>query len=689
MTKRSPRVIVPVCLGLAALLAALIPAAAESVPAESALTKAVEAPVPQEATVPRSVTAIPLSGVLDASRQVDELVEAGYAKHGVEPNALASDEVFLRRVYLDAVGRIPTYEEARAFLDSTDPLKRSRLIDQLLDSEGYVSHYFNYFADLLRLQSRMRYAPSAPYLDFVKRSLRENKPYDQFVRELITAEGYTWDDGAAGYYIRDTGMPLDNMSNTVQVFLGTQLVCAQCHNHPFDSWTQKQYYQLAAFTYGIETRDRSHPLYAAVREMRRNDEVDREVGRAARRILRPLAYRPHETGRKLRLPDDYQYLDAEPEAVIDPASIFGEEVEVREGDSPKEIYARWMTSPRNPRFATVIANRLWKQVMGVGVIEPVDDIKETVEPSNPELMKYLTEQMVARRFDLKQYLRMLLNTKTYQREVATNDLAEDETYHFPGPVLRRQSAEQLWDSILTMTIPYVDERQGVVRTRRYTDGEDLVDKELDEIMAMARDEALIRQARIELREQSADLQADLRVASRTNDREAVNRLRDEIDKIRERIYGPEVEGAQQRRRERERETARENDPRWAGFSRDLVRASEIESPARPRHFLRQFGQSDRETIENASTEATVPQILTMLNGPIYSQLAARRSVLSQNIAAASDAEEKLDVIVLSILSRRPTAEEKGLLLPEIADGDQGLSNVVWALLNTRQFLFVQ
>src|SRR5690606_10308572 len=143
-------------------------------------------------------------------------------------------------------------------------------------------------------------------------SLRDNKPYDQFVRELITAEGYTWDNGAAGYYLRDPGMPLDNMSNTVQVFLGTQLVCAQCHNHPFDSWTQMEYYQLAAFTYGIDTRDRNAPKFRELQKMRREGDMDREVVRAASRILRPLAYRVNETNRKLRLPRDYAYDDAKP-----------------------------------------------------------------------------------------------------------------------------------------------------------------------------------------------------------------------------------------------------------------------------------------------------------------------------------------------------------------------------------------
>ena len=641
--------------------------------------------------VPESVSVIPLSKTMKASRRVDKLIEADYAKHKIEPNPLTSDATFVRRIYLDIVGRIPTFDEAIAFLDSDKSDKRSKLIDKLLDSEGYVSHNFNYWADLLRLQSRMRYAPAQPYLDFVKDSLRDNKPYDQFVRELITAEGYTWDNGAAGYYLRDTGMPLDNMSNTAQVFLGTQLVCAQCHDHPFDSWTQRQYYQLAAFTYGIETRDRRHPMSMQVRKMRRDDKIDREMVRAAGRILQPLAYRVNETDRPLRLPRDYQYDDAKPRDQIDPATIFGEDVEVKPGDSRKEIYARWMTSPKNPRFANVIANRLWKRVMGLGLIEPVDDIKDGVDPSNPKLMTFLVKTMIDSKFNLKQYFRILFNSKTYQRDVSVEEVASDETYYFPGPILRRLSAEEMWDSLLAMTLPELDARKGNPRNyNRYSNGKELVDKDMKEILEMAKVEAKRRKAQFEFTQATQELQKDLRVAYRTQDREKINKLREEVNKVRQKIYGPRMETQMQRNRRRARAQQRETDPRWVGFSRDLVRASEVTSPARPGHFLRQFGQSDRETIENAHTEATVPQILTLLNGPMFFQLSNRNSVLQKNLADVDGAEEKLELIFVSILSRRPTEREKKITLPTIENnGNRGAGDVVWALLNTRQFLFVQ
>jgi hypothetical protein len=681
---RSPKVLLAIAgsfLATAILLSAGTPATA----AKNISTKA----KPSVSVVPRSV-------ILKASRKVDSLIEADYGKHKIKPNAMTRDEVFVRRIYLDTVGRIPTYTETVKFLDSNDSQKRTKLIDKLLDSEGYVSNQFNYWADLLRIRTRMRYAPSQPYIDFVKDSIRNNKPFDKFVRELVTAEGYTWDNGAAGYYLRDTGMPLDNMSNTAQVFLGTQLVCAQCHNHPFDSWTQKQYYQLAAFTYGVETRDRRNAKFMELRKMYRGNgrgrevkgTIDREVYRSANRILRPLAYKVNETERKLQLPKDYQYEDAKPRARIEAATIFGPKVKIKSGDSPKEIYARWMTAPSNPRFTNVIANRLWKRTMGVGLVEPVDDFKDGVNPSNPALMKYLVTQMVDLKYDLKQYQRILFNSKTYQREVTKVEVGADDTYYFPGPVLRRLSAEQLWDSLLSATIPAVDERKGTAaRYSRYTDGEYLVKKEMPEILAMAKVEAKRRKAQVKYSELTRDIQKKYRVAARTQDRVKMNTLRAEMSKIRKQVYG---DSGQQRQRSRNPRSRTKADPRWRGFSSTLVRASEVESPARPGHFLRQFGQSDRETIENANIEATVPQMLTLLNGPMFYQLANRNSVLTKNVEAKKTASEKLDVIFLSLLNRRPTERERKLVLPQLKTGNsREVADVVWSILNTRQFMFVQ
>ena len=167
--------------------------------------------------------------------KIDALIADDLKMADEERNPPIADEVFARRIYLDIAGRIPTYGELLRFLESKSSNKRSELIDELLGSEGYVSSNYNYWADILRVKSRGRRTIMISYQDWIKDSLRENKPYDEFVRELITADGYVWDDPAVGYYLRDAGMPLDNMSNTAQVFLGTRMQCAQCTITPLTS----------------------------------------------------------------------------------------------------------------------------------------------------------------------------------------------------------------------------------------------------------------------------------------------------------------------------------------------------------------------------------------------------------------------------------------------------------------------
>ena len=298
--------------------------------------------------------------------------------------------------------------------------------------------------------------------------------------------------------------------------------------------------------------------------------------------------------------------------------------------------------------------------------------------------------MVRLNFDLKQFMRVLYNTRTYQREVTERDVLAEETYYFPGPLLQRMSAEQLWDSVMTLAVPELDDRKGNVSYNRYSNGKELVDTDVDEILSMAKQEARRRKLSFEYREKTVDLQKQLRVASRKQDREKINEIRAKMAKIRLAVYGAKGEKQYQRERSRASRNRIERDPRWKGLSRELVRASEVSSPARPGHFLRQFGQSDRETIENANTEATVPQILTLLNGPIYYQLSNTNSALSRTLEAQAD-KDKVDVLFLSILSRRPTVEEKKIISEAIEKGGRrnGVNDVVWALLNTRQFIFVQ
>ena len=251
---------------------------------------------------------------------IDRILEKAHRQEKAEVPRNLDEAKLSRRLYLAIAGRIPSYDEASSYLGNRDGRKRVMLVDSLLLSPAYESQMFNWWADLLRLKSRMRggaqIGAGQLYNHWVKEQVRENKPFDQVAYSLVTAEGYPWEDGASGYYLRDAGMELDNMSNTTQLFLGTQMVCAQCHNHPFDKWTQQEYYKMAAFTYGISTR-KGRDLQTRIRDhfvnaskglspKQRKKKVQSKDAAALRKALqemmRPLQYGSQHTSRKLTLP---------------------------------------------------------------------------------------------------------------------------------------------------------------------------------------------------------------------------------------------------------------------------------------------------------------------------------------------------------------------------------------------------
>jgi hypothetical protein len=583
--------------------------------------------------------------IRERSREIDRLVQDNWAKHEVQGSPYINNQVFMRRAYLDIVGTIPSGREAIEFINVKNPHKRQILIDYLLDTEGYVSHYYNYWADVLRIQSQINNIDLHNYVTWVKDSLRENKPYDQFVFELITAKGRVWENGAAGYYLRDRGMPLDNTANTVAIFLGTQIGCAQCHDHPFEDWTQRQFYEMAAFTHGVNPRgvDSGNPKdfqkkRREVTQKMTNRKLTPEEQRLVRRLISANLWNVQDPAggkSRLKLPKDYQYDNGKPGELIAPKVIYGDQTSTGSRQTSREMYARWMTSAKNPLFAKVIANRLWKKVMGVGLIEPVDAV-EGAEASNPELLDFLTAEMIRLKFDTKEYVRLLLNTDLYQRRAVYQETME-EAYHYPGPTLRRMTAEQLWDSLVTLSMDKPE-------TGKY-----------DELMRPRYEE-------INLETISSDRIIQLGLAS--SKKQAKNRMM-----MRQKAQKRSKEGP------------------------GLFRASEMRQPSPGNHFLRDFGQSDRNLIEGSNSDPNVTQILTLLNGRHHFQIIRGGSLISDELAQVKDSpKNRARVIYLSVLGRDPAPAEFRLALnlfkqeKQVVAGDRSL---VWILLNTPEFMFVQ
>ena len=717
--------------------------------------------VPLDAKAPEVNEVRPLKEVLEDAKAIDAILAKGYATNKVKPLPLADDATFVRRAHLQAGGRIPTYQETIGFLESNDPQKHSTLIDRILNSEAYGSHTFNWWADLLRIQSPSRSGGAnnvgggVSYAIWMMDAIKQNMPFDEVARKLITAKGYPWNNGAVGYYMRDAGMPLDNMSNTAQVFLGTQMVCAQCHNHPFDKWTQMEYYQMAAYTYGVQARmggeKQKEMQNAFFNQFKGSDAEKRKqaykskegqlLRKAASEIMRPLRYGASHNPRKLQLPHDYQYEDAKPKASITAAPIFGKSDKLDQETDPVEGYAQWMTSSENPRFSKVIANRLWKRVFGVGVIEPVDDIRDDTTPSNPELMAHLEKLMIEHNYDIKQFLRILYNVKAFRRETSTEEIVSGEPYHFPGPILQRMSAEQLWDSFITLSIPYVDERKPDLSRHQSREEqlsayeETVYDLKGKEMLSVAKKGARMSKSS---NDEMLGIQKKLREAQENNELEAVSRLRREYGQLRNKqrasyaslIMGKGFDGrALYGRAPSSKSSSDSSTDRWKGFSKQLVRASYMPSPAPNGHFLREFGQSDREVIENASREASVPQALSLLNGSIYQAILKQPAApFAEDLSRVDAIKDKVDVLFLSILNRKPTKEELETCLDEIDRAkdetpdyssripanispekkrkllkyyaqrakskssygmNQGIRGLAWTLLNTRQFSFIQ
>lgn len=587
-----------------------------------------------------------LADVQKTAARIDHLIEANYAKHSVRPNSRISDAVFCRRTYLHLAGRIPKYEESLAFARSKQPDKRAALIDQLLNSHDHVSHMFNYWGDVLRLQDHPlnRNQIAQPYHEWIKKSLAENTPYDQWVKQMITAEGRIWENPAVGYAMRDSGMKLDHVDNTVQVFLGTQIGCAQCHDHPFDRWTQKEFYQMAAFLEGSQTRifagDKTrfpagNPVERVKNEMKAIDAKYNTNGTFNRMLTANLFSAYENPGRRLRLPHDYQYDNGKANDVVVAKPIFGAEAKVENGQSPKAVFADWLTSPQNPRFAKNIANRMWKKAFGVGLIDPVNDIRDESVCSNPELLDYLTAELIRLKFDVRELQRIICNTEAWQREAEVRESTAEDLYQFPGPTLRRMSAEQLWDSLLTMAVYNFESF-----TRPSTAG-----------LANA-------------------ISLDLRTAKA----QQVKTAADVFDAK----YSEQAE---------RKLTVQRNSYKNRTI---LARASELPLPLPSAHFIRQFGQGDRELIEAATTDGSVSQILAMFNGEITHMMLEAGSVIYDDTIRAQSVDARIDVIFLTILSRRATSSEDAIARAEIkSSGAAGYGNIIWALINTKEFLFIQ
>jgi hypothetical protein len=493
---------------------------------------------------------------------IDEFVLAKLKKLNIRPSPLTTDEAFLRRIYLDTIGRLPTPDEVKAFLADASPDKRSTLIDALLDAPEWVHLRTLKLADMLRIHPRtlgngaFGERGATLFHEWVHDAVAENRPYDAFVRELITARGSTYQHGPTNYY-RIERQPAGRAETTAQVFLGIRLSCARCHKHPFDQWTTDDYWNFAAFNGKI--RIQGGELY--------NEQV--------------ISYNPR--GRVIN-----QSVQGNRGEVALPTFLGGESLSPNYQGDVLQVLADWMTSSTNPYFAKATVNRIWSHYFGKGIVNPVDDMRATTPSSIEGLLEALAADFVQSGFDTKHVIKRILNSRTYQLSAEPNETNQLDDRFFSRFYPRPMMAQVLLDVLNDVT--ETGEKYG-----RYPMG-------------------------------TRSVALPLPVSSR---------------------------------------------------------------------FLSLYGRSDREFLGDLDPklEPTLTQALHMINsGYIHKKLRNSGGILTRLIKAKSDNRELIAELYLSTLSRFPTDDELETAEAYIVESPKrrgGSEDLLWALISSRAFIFVQ
>lgn len=482
---------------------------------------------------------------------IDELVGKKLNQLRILPSGLCTDEEFLRRVTIDITGQLPTEEEYHAFMNDVAADKRGALIERLLARKEFSEIWAMKFAQLLMIKStnQVSYKSAFLYNQWLTEKFAKNVPIDEMVRELFGATGGTFRNPATNYYQIETDI-LKRAENAAQVFMGIRTQCAQCHNHPLDRWTMDDYYGFAAFFCQTGTK--------GAEDYRERIIYDRRSGEVKHTV----------TGQTMT------------------PKFLGGELADTKGKDRRVVMAEWLTSPENPYFSTSIANRVWAHFMGVGIVEPVDDIRVSNPPTNPELFQALGDKLAEYKFDFRQLVRDICNSQAYQRSATPNESNRSDTRNYAYATVRRIPAEMMLDCVSQVT----------------------------------------------------------------NTKEKFRGL-----------------------------------PLGA-------RAVQIADGGTSTYFLDTFGRAPRETVCDceASTDPSLSQALHLLNGSATSGKISQGKVIDELLKDDATPEQALDRLYLRCLSRFPTDAERKELLASIGQAPnpkEGLEDVFWAVLNSREFVF--
>ncbi len=491
---------------------------------------------------------------------IDRHVFAKLRQMQIAPSELCSDGDFLRRAYLDAIGRLPTVAETQAFLNDPDPRKRDKLIDALVEMPEFADFWALKWADVLRNSRKTVQLKGTIGLQaWLRGHLLQNTPWDQVVRELLTASGHTFAEPAANYF-RVSRDPPTLAETTAQLFFGIRMQCAKCHNHPFERWTQDDYYGFAAWF--ARVRLRPEPVIGS-----------RPNGPPAAEVVYV------ERSGEVTQPRSGQ--------VMKPRYLGGGEADLPPEADRRQALAAWLTAPDNPFFSKSVVNRVWYHLMGKGIVDPVDDFRDSNPACNDELLAALAQDFAAHRFDIKHLVRTIMKSRTYQLSATPNEFNADDDKYFSKAVTRLLPAEVLLDAICDFT--------GV----------------------------------------------------------------------------PE---------------------KFAGLPPG-TRAVQLPDGEVNHPFLKAFGQPARELACECEreTEGNLGQALQLINGPtVNEKIRTPNNRLGKLLAANAAADAIIDELYLAAYCRRPTPEERAKIrehLAKTAEPRRAWEDVMWAVINTREFLF--
>ncbi|HAA51816.1 MAG TPA: S-layer protein [Planctomycetaceae bacterium] len=493
---------------------------------------------------------------------VDEAVFGKLKLLGIPASPVADDATFLRRIYVDVTGALPSAEEAAKFLANQDPKKRDKVIDRLLDSPEYADYFTNKWNMVLRNKKRGNDDVGSTYAFYrwIWNSLYTNKPYDEFVREIIAASGQ-WTESPGVVWYREVDQVNEQVEDTAQLFLGLRIQCARCHHHPFEKWSQNDYYGFSAFFSRVTKKNVTLPGFVRTARDRR---IVHNPGAATAKNPR--------SGQNLK-----------------PTGLGSPAMEIPVDHDPRQYLADWMARKDNPFFAHALVNRYWKHFFDRGIVEPEDDMRATNPPSNPELLNGLAEHFIANKFDLKGLVKLICQSNTYQLSSLPNDYNLKDKQNFSRYYPKRLTAEVLYDAFHQVTAS----KQG---------------------------------------------------------------------------YGGLPVG---------------------------TRAVQLPDPSKGPYFLKVFGQPQADTACECerSQEANLAQSLHLLNSSEVQNKIADGSGRAAKLAADKERsnEDKINELYRWVYSRQPDSVEMKIATAHLAkhqkDAKVAWEDIIWALINTKEFLF--